>query len=101
MDCKDSSQYFLKAVELPCRPIWNSNEESEYARKIYVFMERFWLTFNVSTVGSCDFIIFRMKLYAISKSDKLLLLDWIYEYFIADQILRSKLRSTYPGTGTT
>ena len=51
------------------------------------------------TISPCDFVSFRMKLYATSDCHKLPSLHWKNEECIADWTLRSKLRNTFLGTG--
>ena len=97
---KNVAQNFLKAVETSCRPIGHSNEAADYARKKYMSL---WNHFGPPsifvTISPCDFVSFRMKLYATSDHHKLPSLDWTNEECIADWTLRSKLRNTFPGAG--
>ena len=97
---KNVAQNFLKAVETSCRPIGCSNEAADYARKKYMSP---WNHFGPPsifvTISPCDFVSFRMKLYATSDRHKLPSLDWTNEECIADWTLRSKLRNNFPGAG--
>ena len=97
---KNVAQHLLKAVETSCRPIGHSNETADYARTIYMPL---WNHFGPPsvflTIIPCDFVSFRMKLYATSDHHKLPSLDWKNEECLTDCTLRSKLRNTFPGAG--